>query len=201
MRILRNLLAFTVVCGLSAVASAGPVSFQVVVIDPPQLPNFTIIQPNTPQPIDIHWGGCALTPASSYDQCFLVVNDTGHDITSLSLFIPGTTDTNSDPCPVFSNASLELFSAKSCGASNGGFLLNFSGGSIPSLDGDFDYDDLHSFFLIAVDITGPGSLPDATLVVNTPEPSSLIMLSTGLLGGSGLILGDWRRRIFGKSSR
>lgn len=205
MRNLRNLLAVTLLCALASVAKAAPVDFQVVVIDPPSLPGFTIIGPSTPQPINVNWGGCALTPAPTFDQCFVVVNDTGHDITSLSLFVPNTVNTNSNPCPTFSNASLDLFSLKNCSNTNGGFLLNFGGGVIPSADGDFDFDDFDSFFVIAVDITGDGSLPNASLAVNspiiaTPEPNSLLLLSTGLLSG-GLLLGDWRRRSLAGPSR
>jgi len=209
MQKLRYLLAVTLLCALSTFAKAASVDFQVVVIDPPP-GNFLVIGPSTPEPINVTWGSCSNTPAPTFDDCFTVVNDTGHDITNLSLFIPNTTNTDPNPCGNFSNPALDVFSIRSCTNSNGGFLLNFAGGIIPSVDaddhnGEPDFDDPHSTFTIAVDINGDGSLPNGTLALNspiaTPEPSSLLLLSTGLLGGGGMLLGDWRRRILGKASR
>jgi hypothetical protein len=203
---LRYLLAAILLCAVCAVAKAAPVNFQVVVIDPPPS---NLINDITSDSFTFSFSACVspgqVPNGTSYLGCFTGENNTGQTLTTLHLFIPTITN-GADMCG-FSGLGLDIFASVQCNVTSGGYTLDFSGGNIPTANGhapddaEFNRD---SVFTIAESGIDPSSFPEVTASFNTvptPEPSSLILLSTGLLSGSGLLLGDWRRRILGKASR
>jgi hypothetical protein len=105
--------------------------------------------------------------------CFLGNNDTGDAITSISLHflsIPGVTGcdntlTGLNYGPAFSNSTCMVDPA-------GGFDLSFSGGAgVP---------DGHSFIILEEGVD-PTLFKGMTSIETTPEPDSLLLLSTGTM--------------------
>jgi hypothetical protein len=106
-----------------------------------------------------------------------------------------------------STTGLDLFATVACTTVQGGYILDFEGGNIPTSighnpdDANFNRD---SVFTIAEAGVDPSSFPEVTANFNavaTPEPTSLMLLATGVLTGGGLMLGDWRRRMVTARSR
>ena len=118
--------------------------------------------------------------------CFFGTNDTGEAILSITLHflnIPGVTACDNvlpglNYGPAFSNSSCSLDPL-------GGFDLSFSGGAgVP---------DGHTFIILEEGLN-PDMFTGMTVVETTPEPDSLLLLSTGVMM-SGLYFAR-RQRLF-----
>jgi hypothetical protein len=154
-----------------------------------------------------------------YTACFTGINLTGQALTSLQIEFPvfdfpGTSTPDSPSCPTLPSGN--AFSNISCGLTNGGadYLLQFSGGDIPTATfyNTFCYPvpftvDCSSpaIFTIAIGIPGLDLIKDGTIstiddagvaaaanVVTTPEPSSVLLMATGVLSIG--LFGAYRRR-------
>jgi hypothetical protein len=165
--------------GISRSAFADPVDFHLQVLDPP-IPNNPIFSTS----FTFSFVPCVageLPTGVTAEGCFEGTNDSGVAWTSLQLTFGATdglapaTGQTADCSPAPNN---NFFSTASCPAEpiDGNFVLNFTGGSIPSGAGP------GSTFLIAEDGVDPANFPVGSVVANvTPEPSSYLLLLTGTL--------------------
>lgn len=202
MRVLRCLFAVALVCGLSGVAKADAVDFQMVVVDP-QPPAY-LVHIITDDSFIFSFAPCVspgqIPTGTNFVGCFTGENETGHALTSLQVFVPFIPGQVAG-CAL-SGTGLDLFTTVTCGSVPGGYLLNFSGGSIPSGDGDHpddDHADRSSIFTIAEAGVDPSAFPEVTAnfdpVPGVPEPSSVLLLSTGVLMGAAFLVADRRKRL------
>jgi hypothetical protein len=182
MKLLRGLIAIALVCGLSGVAKA--VNFQMVVIDP----DYTV-HTITDDNFTFSFSPCAapgqIPVGTPFVGCFTGQNETGEILTSLSMHLPLIGDFGVDCSPF--GGQLDLFQSATCTKTDSGYLLDFTGGDIK----------IGEQFTIAEAGVDPGVFPQVTGVFDTPEPSSIWLLSTGVLT-SGIFLADWRKRIVGE---
>lgn len=187
MRLLRALLLLALVCGMRLKARAD--DFQMIVIDP----NF-IVEDITTTTFTFQFSACDTGQApAGYAGCFTGENLTGVPITSLSISVPNLIPNNGtpgfQPAGCDSTNAQSFFSACSAQTLGNGYLLNFSGGSIPS--GQF----LLSEFTIAEQGADPSEFGTMTAVINnvTPEPGSLLLLATGMLSSGAYMIRRRRR--------
>jgi hypothetical protein len=173
------ILVVAIVCGMPHSAFGDPVDFKLGVLDPP-IPNNPIFTTS----FTFNFVTCQageLPTGVTADGCFEGTNDSGQAWTSLQLtfaavdgIAPGTGQTADCSLSPTSN----FFTTANCPPNpvNGMFVLNFSGGSIPSGEGP------SSTFLFAEDGVDPADFPTGSAVANaTPEPSSYLLLLTGTL--------------------
>jgi len=182
MRMLRLVCAFALACGLSAVAKAD--DFQMVVIDPTYSVNvitstafaFSLAPCVAPGQVPV---------GSDYLGCFTGQNETGTALTSLFIDIPALVDSQTASCAL-NGGGLDYFEDVTCATTANGYTLDFTDGSIP----------IGGVFTIAEAGANPSDFPDdIAAVANTPEPSSIMLLSTGILSmGLFFGFGNWRRR-------
>jgi len=215
MRILRHLLAMAMVASLSGVAKGDtfvPGDFAAVVIDP--LPNPNEITLILNQSFTVSLAPCQadqLDGLSTADfvGCFTGLNNSGADLKSLSMQFPAIFLGNVLDLP---NCPLEpqnIFTSISCGftdSTDTEYVLNFSGGDIPSFgqgpdcppsSSGIEACEEDSLFTIAI-----GGIPFNTVPQNftaqanavSPEPSSIWLISTGVLS-IGMFVAFRRRQI------
>jgi hypothetical protein len=196
---LRGLVALALMCGLAGVAKAQAGDFQMVVIDPTYTGAYSIT-PITSTGFTFTFSECEspgqLPLGVSYDGCFTGQNETGEDITSLMIQIPvfGGQTAGCNPSTTVTN----LFTNVTCGenADDTDYILNFSGGDIPSATAT---DPQLGLFTIAEDgvvelmnqETNP--FPTGNVVATVPESRSLSLLAVDVLMCVGFIA-FWGRR-------
>jgi hypothetical protein len=225
MKMLRYLMAIALVCGLSGMAKADTIDFQAVVIDPQPAPGEVNLIFNQSFPVTLstcHADQLDGLSTTDFIGCFTGLNLTGQKLTSLTtefpaIFLPGNV-LDQPSCPT---ETQNIFAVISCGftdSSDTEYFLNFSGGkgiaAASTANGDCDNDadggsklnedditcDLPSIFTIAVGGIPAGDLPKSfTVTSNVPEPSSLLLMSTGVLSIG--LFGAYRRRQFLCESR
>jgi hypothetical protein len=175
MKLLRYLFALTLVCALSGMAKADPIDFHMVVVDAGTPLNTIYLVPPA-SPVDFSFGPCSSSYGPNEDGCAYFVNSMGYGLTSLQLEFPdaGSPAAGQTPNCSPSGTGLDFFAASSCSISGNNFIINFSDGLIPN----------GTAFIIAEDgvPTCDGSDPwTGTLSANAPEPSSMWLMSTGVL--------------------
>jgi hypothetical protein len=174
---LRYLFVAALVCGLSSVAKAD--DYAMVIIDPPPPPAGVTTYDITflGESLTLPWSPCVAgeLPAGStgYIGCISLENTTGTELTSFELTVPDTGGIvgQTANCPTDPN---DVFQDLNCNPNpvDGTFYLDFSDGDIPAREG---------YFIIAEYGATPATFPDTTVIAGTPEPSSLLLLSTGVL--------------------
>jgi hypothetical protein len=207
MKSLRVLFCLVLFCGFSSLSWAD--DFRINVLDPPPNPpgnpslSYTDITDTST--FDVVFGGCPAfieAVVSSPSGCFTGLNDTGTTITSLTLSFFNST--NNDPtdtvtalngqdadCDVggLGNVGPLFGSTTVCGLVGSTYNLNFVGTpQVPGVPAG-------EFFYIVEQGADPSAFGTGTgfvgLAGETPEPDSLLLLSTGTMM-AGLLL--FRRR-------
>jgi hypothetical protein len=174
-------------CGFSSLASAS--TFHATVLDPTTVctdPTTCFVGDTSPFAVNLTSAECTLLalPDGADDGCFLGVNSTGETITSLTVTFPNAMNLGTLTCDNADNPPglpPTIFTNPTCDSAPP-YTLSFSGGGLAP-DGDF---------IIFEDGADPGLLGTGVGTVGvTPEPDSLLLLSTGALGG---LCAFWRRR-------
>jgi hypothetical protein len=200
MRILRYLFAIVLVSGLTGIAKADT-DFHMVVLDPP--PGYTVYTINDLSTFDVSFTPCVspgqIPTGAPYEGCFTFQNETPYILDSLTIDVSASIPNQTAGCAASgltdptTGDPLDIFSNPMCGGlAQGGYLLTFTGGTIG----------LGQIVTIAEDGVDPADFPatTATLGAETPEPSSVFLLSTGLLF-MGYLFAERRKPAFLTSRR
>jgi hypothetical protein len=213
MRTLRYLLAMALVCALSGVARAD--DYQMTVVDPN--PPANLITQIYSDNFSVTLSPCQSSQlfglsAATYIGCFTGENDTGKPITSLQILIPVFNFNNQVDQPACAPVSQDIFTKITCGFTNNNkdTFVDLSGGNIPAatgINGDCDNDgdggsrlnnddvacNAASIFTIAEAGVPARDFPSFDVQANvTPEPSSIWLMSSGILSIG--LFGAYRRR-------
>ena len=161
----------------AAFADSTPADFKAHVLDPPSLSGANSI---TSTPYTFSFNPCTqgeLPGGNTADGCFLGVNHTGSSFTGLELAFLNTAALNSQPSDCSLAPNHNVYTQASCVLDtsvgpNGTYFLDFSNGIIGNGE---------SFYITEQGVD-PLLFPTGTLTATTatPEPSSLLLLLSGL---------------------
>jgi hypothetical protein len=189
MRISRCLFVVALIFGLSGLAKADA-DFHMTVLDPPTALDYTLVDGS---PFDVTFSSCPANIVA--DGCFTGYNDTTDlTFTSLDIAFSDTGGLGGQNATCDTSSSQSLFADSTCTSptpANDMYNLLFFGGSgiAPG-----------QLFFIAETGVAPEDFPSGTATVGvTPEPSSIVLLATGI-GMLGLFFVN-RRRVAGQASR
>ena len=192
MKILRCLMAIALVCGCMGVAKADPVDFHIKVLDPappsdPSYPLFLI----TSTSFNVSFTDCVtgeLPGGMTADGCFAGRNISGIDWDNLQLSFPGGGVLTGQPASCAAAPSDNIFSSTDCPVDpvNGAYDLGFADGVIAN--GDY-------FFITEDGVVPASDFPTGSATVLTPEPGSIVLMSTGVLLFGCLLFGERSRRL------
>jgi hypothetical protein len=200
MRYLRVLLLVVMVLFIGSVAChAQGAGFHATVLDPDCPINTSVCALNPVDlgvtfPVSFEEANCTAQgiagPADVPFGCFIGTNNTGEAITSFSLdftssALLGATCDTTTPGVTLPEGTSPAFSISGCTPDgSGGFNVGFSGGDIPYT---------HQFVILEIGVD-PMDLGSSATADPTPEPDSLLLLSTGVMM-SGLYFAR-RQRLF-----
>ncbi len=179
MKLSFRLAPIALLFGSAVFSRASPLDFKANILDPPApvsptFPTFII----SASPFSVVFSSCVageLPNGLSPDGCFAGVNRTGSSWTSLQIVFPNDVVLNSQPVDCSLAPSDNIFLSPTCTVDEQQYTLTFANGVLGNND----------FFFITETGVPAELFPDGVATVlsttaTTPEPSSLLLLATGL---------------------
>lgn len=176
-------------------AKADPVDFHIKVLDPlpPAAPSYPLFLISSTS-FDVSFTACItgeLPSGMTADGCFAGRNVSGLAWTGLDFSFPSGGVLTGQPASCAPAPSDNIFSATDCPANpaNGSYDLGFFDGIIHN--GDY-------FFITEDGVVPPTDFPTGTATASTamtPEPASIVLLSTGALLFGCLLFGERSRSL------
>jgi hypothetical protein len=190
MKALKYLIAFILCLGMTGIASADPIDFQMNVLDPSPGPNAVVIRT---LPFSVSFSPCGsfsnLPSGLVADGCFEGFNDSGLTWDNLLITFANNPALASQP-PGCGNldAPDSVFTITSCTLTpdNSTYILSFMDGIIvPS----------ETFFIAETSPTPPAAfgVGTTTVLTATPEPGTFVLLASGMAALGLLLYADRAR--------
>jgi len=189
MRVLRFLGLIVAICFSTALAGATPVDFHMRVLDPPPPanPSYPLFLIDTTS-FDVSFTSCIageLPGNNTATGCFAGRNISGQDWNNLQLVFPNIGPLVGQAANCDPGVSDDIFSNVDCPTSpDSSFTLIYTDGVIPN--GGY-------FFITEDGVDPPTDFPTGRATVATamtPEPGSVVLLSTGIFLLGGLVYGE-----------
>jgi hypothetical protein len=193
MKALYCLVLIALIFGCIGPAKADPVDFHIKVLDPlpPEAPSYPLFLISGTS-FDVSFTACLsgeLPSGMTADGCFAGKNTSGLDWTGLDMSFPDGGVLAGQPASCAPASSDNIFSATDCpiNPANGSYDLGFSDGIIHNND---------YFFITEDGVVPPTDFPTGQVTASTamtPEPASMVLLSTGVLLFGCLLYGERSR--------
>lgn len=195
MKAIYCLVLIALIFGCIGPAKADPIDFHIRVLDPPPPANPSYpLFPISSTSFDVSFTPCIigeLPSGMTADGCFAGRNVSGLDWTGLDMSFPDGGVLAGQPASCAPAPSDNIFNATDCpvNPANGSYDLGFSDGVIHN--GDY-------FFITEDGVVPPTDFPTGQVTASTamtPEPASIVLLSTGILLFGCLLFGERSRSL------